>query len=66
MILAATSAVATAWPAGESLTAKVGLRRSREEVPISRLPANARNVTYYLRAPEADYEFDTNEAGYTE
>ena len=65
-VILVTSAAGGTWLAHEMLTPKAGVGVSREEAPIRWLPANARNITYYLRPPAAYYEFDTDEAGFEE
>jgi hypothetical protein len=66
MVVVAAGATVWVWLANEALTPKSGVRVARDAAPISKLPANARNVTYYLRAPAAYYEFDTDEPGFEE
>jgi hypothetical protein len=66
LMVTAVSAVLGLWLGNEMLTPKAGVGVPRDQAPISRLPANARNVTYYLRPPVAYYEFDTDEAGFEE
>ena len=65
MVVAVGSA-AGAWLGYEMLTPKSGVGVSRDAAPIRRMPANASNVAYHLRAPAAYYEFDTDEAGFEE
>src|SRR5262249_5425327 len=62
----AASAAAGLWLGREMTTPRAGVGVPRSEAPISRLPANARNVAYYLLPPVAYYEFDTDEAGFEE
>lgn len=45
---------------------RAGVGVSREQAGISKLPADARNVSYYFLPPVAYYEFDTSEAGFEE
>src|SRR5262249_60937405 len=52
-IFFAAVCAAGAWLANDMLTPKVGTAVSRSIAPIGRLPANATNVTYYLRPPAA-------------
>ncbi len=66
VIIVAVSAAGGTWLARETITPKAGIGVSRDEAPIRRLPANARNVTYYLAPPVSYYEFDTDEAGFEE
>jgi hypothetical protein len=64
VIVAAVGAAVGAWLAGELLTPKAGVRVPRAAAPIRALPANARNVTYYILPPAMYYEFDTDEPGF--
>jgi hypothetical protein len=66
MVVAAASAAGGIWLASEALTPKSGVGVSRDVAPIRELPANARNITYYIRPPASYYEFDTDEAGFEE
>jgi hypothetical protein len=66
LVFVAASAGVGAWLAGEAVTPKAGVGVAPDAAPIGRLPANARNVTYYLRPPVSYYEFDTDEAGFAE
>jgi hypothetical protein len=66
VIVVAAGAAAGTWLGHELLTPKAGVGVSRGAAPISRLPANARNITYYLRPPASYYEFDTDEASFEE
>lgn len=40
------------------LEPRTGVGVSRDEAPVSGLPANARNVTYYIRPPAKYFEFE--------
>jgi hypothetical protein len=60
------SGVVGTWLGYELLTPKAGVGVSREDAPLSNLPQDARNVTYYLRPPASYYEFDTSEDGFRE
>jgi hypothetical protein len=66
MVVVAAAAGAGTWMAHELLTPKAGIAVPRDAAPIHRLPANARNVTYYILPPVSYYEFDTDEAGFEE
>jgi hypothetical protein len=64
LIVVAASAAAGVWLGRVMTTPQAGVGVPRHAAPISRPPANARNVTYYLLPPAAYYEFDTDEAGF--
>ncbi|MGL6072659.1 MAG: hypothetical protein ACRC8S_00730 [Fimbriiglobus sp.] len=66
LVFIVVSVVGGLWLANELIAPKAGIRVSREDAPVRKLPANARNVTYYVRQPASYYEFDTDEAGFEE
>ncbi len=64
LIVAAVSTAGGLWLSQTLLTPEAGIGVARNAAPIRGLPANARNVTYFLRPPASYYEFDTDEAGF--
>lgn len=54
------------WLGYNVTTPNAGVGVSPERAGISKLPADARNVSYYFLPPVAYYEFDTSEAGFEE
>lgn len=54
------------WSGYNATTPRAAVGVSREQAGISKLPADARNVSYYFLPPASYYEFDTNEAGFEE
>jgi hypothetical protein len=66
LIFTVVSAVGGLWLAHTMMSPRSGIRVSRDEASMSRLPANASNITFYIRAPASYYEFDTDQAGFEE